>query len=510
MRRSRALLAFASLLAMGLSGCAGGDDGSAVAGTPDDEDIGVIVDATGQEREVEPPSRQTVETSEGVVAVNKGLLVGRVRDGGNYSIAGARVDILGTEMTTKTDFQGRFRFENATPGLFDVYVLASGFAPKQVRANIRAGEEEVLDIEMLPKAGQDPGMVPHVHDYWGAQTEHVLRDDVVVFDRDLTGKPGGLDPLAPNTPKSIRWPFYLPEQDDGKPGTIWPGTKEIHFKVSWEDSPETKIPHAGIVLKTRPTAAEQDLGKATNGGTLVYVLNAANETDIGHQSWSRWTFWVYVDNYPGSSPPAGAQQWSPSLGLDGVNVEVKIIKGDLALEIAHQDFWGANETLVIGDRDAVHAPTTGVPPSSSSQTCNSAGCTGTWVLAIKNKPGGVNIIPPGTDKVKVKLSWSHFAGSGATGSAVTLPFTYSLTYRTSDMHPRDTPASEYKVPKKVGGDGATFVEYEIDASSQELDGFYETSSGWGFKWYVDGNPGYQTGFFTRFKLDVTAIKDPTY
>jgi hypothetical protein len=489
--RLRAVVALL-LVAVALSGCSDGSPG------PDQDDtVGtddVIVDATGAVQKDEPPAKETVQTPAGAVAVNKGLLVGRVHDAANFSIAGASVAILGTEVHGKTTFQGTFRFDNLTPGAFDVRVEAAGFKAQENRVTIVAGKEAVLDVEMALKDGLDPGLAPHIHDYWGDDTEWTLMDAVVQLPtRVKAGKSPQNDGLRGNNGDNS-WPFILPEQEQGRPATIWPGTKELRFTLSWGPEPENTVPNAVIHIQSPTMEARQELTPVTqSGGTVTYTLASTNETDLGHAGTTQWLFWMDINNSPAGSTTA----FRPTLATDGIQVKIEIVKGDLVLEAAHRDFWAGADTLPIGDQERGCTPNTGVPPQESDQVGDQ------WVCPIWKDPDGknVNIIPPGTKKVQVAFSWAH--GSGP------LPFTYSLTYRTAAQAAATTPASEYRDPK-VLEEGTNSILYEIELQPGDADGFYQEKSAWGFKWYWDENPGYQTGYPVKFGLKVTAFKDPTY
>lgn len=493
------MLAVTLLASLLLAGCSGG---SPTANAPAETDD-LVVDATGEVKKDEPPAKETVQTPVGAVAVNKGLLVGRVHDAANFSISGASVAVLGTEVHGKTTFQGTFRFENLTPGAFDVRVEASGFKATEERVTITAGKEAVLDVVMEIKDGLDPGMAPHIHDYWGDKTEWVLMDDTVpVPERVNPRKNPERDLLRGNN--NLEWPFILPQQEQGRPATIWPGTKEVHFTLSWGSEPENTVPNAVILLQTSPTATRIELAPVTtSGGTTTYVLTSSNETDLGHSLATHWSFWLNIKNSPQSSTTA----YKPVLAMEGIHVKITLVKGDLVLEAAHQDFWGGAETLPIGDSARACIPGTGVPPSASDRT---EGTPFFFSCPIWPKEDAVNIIPPGTEKIQVRFTWTQRPAVGATQVPIDLPFTYHMTYRTSAMPGSSTPAEAYRTPT-ILEEGTNSILYEIVLEPGDADGFYQKSSTWGFKWtWDDDDLGYQFGFGLRINLDVTAFRDPAY
>lgn len=485
------VLAAVLLLALAFSGCAGKSPGSADPATTDD----VIVDATGAVQKDEPPAKETVQTPAGAVAVNKGLLVGRVHDAGNFSISGASVAVLGTEVHGKTSLQGTFRFENLTPGAFDIRIEAASFTPQEQRVTIAAGKEALLDITLEIKDGLDPGMAPHIHDYWGDDTQWVLMDEVVpVPDRIKPQKTPQTDLLRGNNDQ--RWPFVLPDQEQGKPATIWPGTKEVRFTLSWGSEAENTVPNAVVLLQNHRMEVPLELTPVTSsGGSTSYVLTTSNETDLGHSGATTWQFWLNIKNSPQGSTTA----FRPTLAMDGIGVKVTLVKGDLVLEAAHQDFWQGNDTLPIGDQARGCTPNTGVPPATIDHTESAPQY---WVCPIHALDNAVNIIPPGTQKIRVEFSWTHTQVSA-------LPFTYHLTYRTAAQSPAQTPVEEYRTPTIVEESGNRIL-YEIVLEPGDVDGFYQERSLWGFKWHLDDNQGYQSGFIVKFGLAVTAFKDPAY
>lgn len=489
-------LAAILLVAMAFSGCAG----KTPAGQDPADTQDVLVDATGAAQKNEPPAKETVQTPAGAVAVNKGLLVGRVHDVSNVSIAGASVAVLGTEVHGKTSFQGTFRFDNLTPGAFDVRVEAAGFKAKEERVTIAAGKEAVLDVVLEIKDGLDPGMAPHIHDYWGDRTDWVLMDETVPIPERVNARKNPERELLRGN-NNLEWPFILPDQEQGKPATIWPGTKEIQFTLSWGSEPENTVPNAVILLQTSPTATRVELSPVTtSGGTTTYVLASSNETDLGHAMATHWSFWLNIKNSPQTSTAA----YKPVLAMDGIHVKITLFKGDLVLEAAHQDFWAGADTLPIGDSTRACVPGTGAPPSASDRT---EGHPFYFACPIWPKENAINIIPPGTEKVHVRFTWDQ---RPAAQSPVGLPFTYHMTYRTSAMPGASTPAEAYRTPT-VLEEGTNTILYEIVLEPGDADGFYQKASTWGFKWtWDDDDFGYQFGYGLRINLDVTAFRDPAY
>lgn len=499
----------ATLVVFALAGCSSAPKGTSGAAGGE-----VVVDANGHSVVVEPPSNRTVNTPQGAVAENRAIVYGRAHDSGNLSVAGARIDILGTPLSTRTGADGSFKFNQAPVGVFRARVEASGFAVLEQEFTTHAGKETRVDLPLQVNALLGAGYAPHLHDFWGRNTERVLMDDVVPIYDDLPGTFAGdhhdllgttTAATVPTCTKSVTrsnfgcpWEFFLPNSADQLPQTVWPGTRQVTFKLTWDSGPQDNLPKVGILLRHAALANAKpdiDLGAVANGGTLTYDLKYANQTDNGHQLFTAWVFKLYVANDL-ESPTS----WSPSVGQAGIGVKMTIFKGSLGLDPGHRDFWEANTSAVVGNPSYTYAPNAAGPQDASATDSY-------HVFALASDPHNrINIIAPGTQKLDVKITWTYREG---TTPLPDLGLKYKFTYRTADQYPRDTPASAYKTPKLLDS-AAGMLHYEIPVTPTEWDGFYQEKSLWGFRWSEDDPLPYNEILLTQFHIAVTAFKDPNF
>ncbi|HUR62588.1 MAG TPA: carboxypeptidase-like regulatory domain-containing protein [Candidatus Thermoplasmatota archaeon] len=509
MRRWLPLHVACFLLAALLAGCSHPPSGTGSTSTQ------VVVDASGRAIVLDPASNKTVETPHGAVAENRAIVYGRVHDSANLSVSGATLGILGTPLTGRSGADGSFKFAQVPVGTFKVRVEASGFLALEQEFTTQAGKETLLDLTLKVNALLGAGYAPHIHDFWGRATERVLMEEVVPVYDDLPGgsapqsRPGmGASPAATTGPctKSLGrsnfacpWEFFLPDSPDQLPQTIWPGTKTVTFKLSWESSPENNLPKVGILLRHAALATAKpdiDLGAVASGGTLTYEVPSSNQTDNGHQLFTAWVFRLYVAN----DLEGSTTSWTPAVGRAGVGVKISIFKGAIGLDPPHRDFWGANASAVVGDPDHAYNAGAAAPQEASSTDSQ-------HVFGIASGPkGGLNIIPPGTKKLDIKITWSYKA---TTNALPDLGLKYKFTYRTADQYPKTTLASDYKVPKLLES-GPSMLRYEVPTSPTEWDGFYQEKSFWGLRWAEDDSLPYHEGYLTQFKIVITAVKDPSF
>lgn len=67
------------------------------------------------------------------------------------SLAGALVQLEGTDIKTYTDFEGKFSFENITPGNYVVNVSMISYNSNETRlTEIKSGESKSLNLLILP------------------------------------------------------------------------------------------------------------------------------------------------------------------------------------------------------------------------------------------------------------------------------------------------------------------------------------------------------------------------
>lgn len=491
-RRGPRVLALLPVALLLLAGCSGPDASPTDAASKD----------TGSTSSATSGASGASTTGTGAAASKStAALHGRIHDAANFSIAGARIDVLGSEARTTSASDGTYHLEGLRPGTATVRIESGGFLPVEVDVRLEAGKMTSQDVQLRPNPTFAPGMTAHVHDYWGTSTTRVLMDElVVVSETEIGVRKAGPDAFnRPN--QGTEWEFYLPDSPDGLPSTVWPGTGKIRFTPTWDTAPENNVPAVGLYVLDAATAGPAssspevagavNLGSVPRGGTLEHVLTAGNQSDGGHALFTAWRFWMYIDNRVQDAP-----QYTPALALDGIHLRIEIEKGAVGLEPGHNDWWQGADQLVVGNPDWDYRPNQGVPPVSADAAT---------VFSIAGGKDVIPVVPPGTNKLQIRFTWRLDQP---------LPFEYELTYRTADMNPRDTPRSEFKVPKRVEA-GAAYRLYEIEVQPHEADPFYAQKSLWGLAWTERNASGvpqdyYVGGFFVHFDIELLAFRDPNF
>jgi len=85
-----------------------------------------------------------------------GQIIGKVTDPAGALVTGATVTVksaeTGTTRTATTNEQGQYTITNLQPGLYDVTVQASGFAPKTQRVQVTVGSQVSLETGLTIQA----------------------------------------------------------------------------------------------------------------------------------------------------------------------------------------------------------------------------------------------------------------------------------------------------------------------------------------------------------------------
>src|SRR5919197_1463145 len=72
-------------------------------------------------------------------AAQTGTVEGRVTAPGGYPVVGAQVSVVGTNLGTRTDNEGRYTLLNLPPGSHQVRITAIGYKAAVLRVPVEAG-----------------------------------------------------------------------------------------------------------------------------------------------------------------------------------------------------------------------------------------------------------------------------------------------------------------------------------------------------------------------------------
>jgi hypothetical protein len=455
----------------------------------------------------EPASTHIVEAEKGVfVADNRGVLRGNVLNDAGFNLSGVRVSILGSDRFVVTTGEGTFLFENLTVGSHTVRAEAKGFQAYENDTKIAAGRLTKLAIQLVPDVDTGAGYRPHTHDFWADRTEMTILD----ADQDFlhpTSTNGGAAgsgylyqaqamAVYPNSNASDTSRDFLvkiPSEGD-PPALVYPGTREVDVTVSWTGSSSTAYK---VELKHASAAHYGDnrvtlLDRRVSGSTWRIPVGP-DDWDSGHQHFTLWRFWVNAYQEPGD----GAN-FRPGVILGNFHVMIKVLKGQLVPERAHENWWGARTELVLRD----------LPDGSAD--CNSA-----YRIferqehpCILGLPKG-RIVPPGTEKLRVEMKWTYGTDNAALDP---LASDWVIMYRSAAQNPWIVKPKEFNAAETKGSTPKLRTT-EILIKPGESDAFYQTSSLWRFTYAVRGHERDDFDYEARqgaFSIRVVAMRDPSF
>lgn len=460
-----------------LAGCLGGDEDT-VSQTfgPDD-----------------PPSSVVVEPEPGVVvAENRAVVRGEVRDDANFPVPGARVSLIGTEFFDDTDKSGWFYMENVTIGEFTLRVEHLRFRAYEEAITTEPGNITTARVNLVPNEERGAGYQTHIHDYWGEKTEHILFDDTVQMCNGLLGECEdethyliGATWYSNTNSINARRQIAIPALPDGTPNTVYPGTAEIHVTFRWETTDST-LSKLGFEYAPASSSDIIDMGRHASGEPWIIEVTP-EMTDHGHQKYTLWEFFLR----PGNNVQA-APDYEPGFTPGEIDVEIILIKADtIPPEPPHEDFWGEEEQLRIHN---------GTEPIRAS---------GIRFRPIFRLDDG-QIVPPGSATMRMTFWWDY--SEEPPGVATPLDFDYVLLWRSSEQNPADTEISEFHRAEPIET-GDQLRVYEIDLDPAQTDAFYQKKSNWQWWPRVDGFEDENEDADPRapkLYLEVIVFKDPDF
>lgn len=454
-RRTRGALVLAVLVASALAGCMGGQGGpTGSTMTP-----GTALGGSANSTFVPAPGG----------SIGEGVLAGTVADDLRIPVGGAHVSLLGSPHSARTDAQGRFRLENVTQGSYGVRVDAEGFRPFEGDVEVRSGQVTVLAIELVPFIEREQR--PHRHDYWGEARR-------VLFLETQVPIPAGNAANACDCLVDLK----LPDAATDGSALIRPGTYAVEVVLDWEPGTTNQLRSAGVGFQPN-----NELGnRAPSGAITTYnetrmetrarqqptmIRTAWEMTDIGHQTFSTWRFFVYTD-----------ERGPPTLAQGVFNVKIFLHKGVVPLEPAHRDFWAGAKELALLTKAATKV--------TCATQCTFPDAKWGWTPA--------SLVPPGTAELLLLLEQSEASQPTA--------FEWTIAYKPANVAPPvKGDFTKYKTlaPERKE---ALRKEFRILLAPEEADAFYSQRSNWHFV-LDDGQSGAvaMTNEVT-FSLSITAKK----
>lgn len=431
----------------------------------------------------EPDAIETIILIDPNATGNSGTVHGHIYAEWGAPLRDARVSVLGTSATGRTDAEGHFMFIGIPIGEKTVRIEDDNFLPEERKVPVSAEESTHLEVTMK-LVDQSGGARPHLHDWWASATQITIADVMMFWNNPYNNDPtirffGQANPVTGANPvhgthrqnnnQTGEDPDYLmripvPELlENGNPALVYPGTGRVEVTVSW-DAPTTRKSQVGVVA-IPPEGGYNDLmffgAPIPSGGTAVLEI-PRNMTDNGHQPWSQWSFFLYNPHELGGDETVVEFTYGQDF-----NVVVEVVKGnEVPFEPPHRNFWadGSIKTLQIYDEQVIDQLN-----ARDWRVRNS----GHLFL-----PDGV-LIPPGTKHIEMKLIYGN---AEQTNDAI--PGDRVLTFRTADQNKWTTGLESYRRASgttcETEQSGAKCIAYAFDVESSWTDQYYQDNSLWTF------------------------------
>lgn len=445
--------AVAGLLAFVLvAGCMGGPSSSGTRDGPQAAGLGGTADASVVP---DPGGRLTSGAN--------GTLVGTVADDQRVPLAGAHVGLLGGGRFHQTDKSGQFVFANLTPGTYRIRVDRADYRSLEETVRVEANHVTTFAAFLEPVEKKEAGFRPHPHDNWaGAQRLVVFSGPV-----ELNGYVAGLAQFQKGPVRGCLRsgvdaadssagfgqycfiPFTIPVErpEGGGVNTIQPGTGFVDVKVAWGS--ENQLDAVGVSFWANDLSWQyfRPFMYPRGNGETTRIATTWEHTDVGHQAFTTWDFFLFVK--------AGPQQVIRA----PLQVEVAIRRaGGFALEAAHEDFWGPNQTF-----ESLVPTTLSVTPQINCDSMPQAAYNAVWVPD--------RLVPPDTEWLDVRLVQGRNPTVGTPD--------YSLRYWPGNSRPPTDGTQWPTMTKHASSQGLSKV-YHLKIKPEQSDAFYARSSGWRF------------------------------
>ncbi len=399
----------------------------------------------------------------------------------------ARVSMLGTVFSDATDEMGMAEFPNVPVGTYTLRIEADRIIPSE--RTIVVGTSNVTHEEfVLVLVDPSSDARTHTHDYWAGDSEVLITDAMMPavpryktdafawWPEGYNDVLNGIHRMNNNqTGEDPDYLFRVPMTEDTPDGSrqalVYPGTQRIEVTVAW-DSPMTRAEKMGVAY-IAPESDELVVLDRKESGGLWNIPLTPEMADNGHQTFSFWNFFLYSGNEFMSNPAGDPAQYSFD---EPFHVTIKVFKGELTYEPPHRDFWGD---------DAVKQFRLESEQDISPLTVRD------W----RNENSGHvfmpedELIPPGTQRMVVEYTYIHGDPDNNDDSG-TLPQPQTLTFRTADQNPWETPVGEYRRLEATScaeePEKGTCLRYEFEMEKGWADAFYQSQSLWAFLTNVEG------------------------
>lgn len=490
-RRIQLVLATATLLSLGFSGCLGGGAQS-------------TVDDQGDPDAPRPTVNETYEENPELQEAGHGAIQGVVQDEFGLAVAGAHISMLATNLFTKTNKGGAFSFQNVSAGKYTMRIDAEKFLPLEQSVTVEVGRITKLNITLVYPPYKPQNDRSHLHDLWGGQSKLVIHQleftplsNAWLYTDALQGAgtwtcSGILDEDGGYNQRhsySRRQGCESPIPIDYK-GIVPPGTVTVEVVLKWQTGGNAPREIGLRVVTTGNKTTDQHFLERPSGEPIRVTI-FPNEADPGHQRFTVWGFWVVMPVADGFHP-FGPPQWVGGR----VSVTISAIKGVVPFEPAHRDFWAGAQELSVFEKAKITYSCLGCDLPEDSE-----------FSSYRWTPPRDKFIPPGAGEIRGTMTFKH------TYYPVN-PVEWNLWYRTADIPPAKATGNLKKaVIESRTPDSVTFL---ISPAPQELDQFYMSSSNWAF-YPGDDNPDYGDesphgllAYPTELFLTARVIRDPAW
>ncbi|MBI2077092.1 MAG: carboxypeptidase regulatory-like domain-containing protein [Euryarchaeota archaeon] len=422
-----------------------------------------------------------------------GTVVGLISDDLGNPVSGAHVALLGSDHFAESDVRGKFEFHNVTAGTYTIRIDRAEFKSFEGGLEVVGGKITRIEVVLALFAAKTSDFRPHRHDYWGDSESIQVLDEDLEFDYRFNPAYGDVvlpdgacvgtsAPLGTTLIYSMcRYNFRLPQEASDATNLVLPGTRDVQVKVTLD--PTDPVDRFGLGFHANHDARTQNasLLYPRQSGEPFHIRTNWEMTDVGHQKYSTWTFFLYIPtNAQGEATPSGSLPRATVQGfLRPVHVEISIHKGKVPLEPPHRDFWNGNSTVpVLVNKDQWYAPC----------FCDFPNKYFTW-------NSGKTLVPPETRWLEVYLNQS--------GSSLPI-YTWTLLVKPANVLEGSDAydVGEYRKLQPSNTDPMKRV-YRVPVTPEEADPFYALVSNW--NWLMDDGSDVLNVDSTEVRFTLTVV-----
>lgn len=335
-----------------------------------------------------------------------------------------------------------------------VALLAIGLLVSPWLVTVPAGTRIAVEAD----GAFDPTEGVHRHDHWDDRQKVTLIDRRIQtpWAADTIPTPGPSDVTSPWVTFDV--PARFGPEGTRVPWMVFEGTTRIDVTLAWEGRPTDPkrlcLTHTGTSPDANYCTSHGQAGHLfeRSGDTWTITANTTDRDgeallsdqtwDTAHATRSNWRFQVHLCAGPRTEAPC-----APAVDVDAVHLEVTVHRGAaIPLMPPHFDAFDGERTRTLHEgtvREEAYSPPTAEP----------------YAVA---RPG---LVPWGTDRVDVRLSWSAANDPDLV-----------LRHRTA----AELPGDAWRVPAHVEECGSSCRDYRIPTTNATVDGPYAHRSSWAF------------------------------